>query len=111
MNEVIADNAPDQISISASLLTPRCGRNSGITGLRKVKDRVIITCTATIVHIVNCHCGASVGSSGSAIIIPVLRTAMIGRSCEAVKHRLCVATPKMQQMLPKLGGLGRCRCL
>ena len=46
---------PDHRSIPASVVTPRSGRNSGMIGLRKLNDMVMMNWMPTMAHNVVCQ--------------------------------------------------------
>ena len=72
MNEVIEASNPVQNSTRERLSTPRCGRNNGRTGLRKVNALLMISCTATMAQSVTCHCGDPSNASARAVASPLV---------------------------------------
>ena len=54
-NEVEPFRMPDHRSMPASVVTPRSGRNSGMIGLRKLNDMVMMNWMPTMAHSVVCQ--------------------------------------------------------
>ena len=79
-NEVEPFRMPDHRSIPASVVTPSFGRNSGMIGLRKLNDIVMMNWMPTMAQSVTCQLEALVVSSCVLSGVGVLRGASVIRA-------------------------------
>ena len=71
---------PDHRSIPASVVTPSFGRNSGMIGLRKLNDIVMMNWMPTMAQSVTCQLEALVVASCILSVAGVLRGASVIRA-------------------------------
>ena len=91
-NEVEPFRMPAHRSIAASVCTPSTGRNSGMIGLRKLNDMVMMNWMPTIAHSVTCQLEALEVASCVLSVAGVLRAASVIRATvtrgrSIVEHR------------------------